>query len=52
MIIANFKFANSYHGFYQLKLRLEQLSPLKQDIQITLKSTGHYNYNLVDFLKE
>lgn len=52
IMIANFKFANSYQGFVQLKLRLEQLSPLTQDIQIALESTGHYNYNIVTFLRE
>lgn len=52
IMIANFKFANSYQGFVQLMLRLEQLSPLTQDIQIALESTGHYNYNIVTFLRE
>ena len=52
MVMTNFKFANSYQGFHQLKLKLEQLSPITQDVQIALESTGHYNYNIVTFLRE
>lgn len=51
-VITNFRFANSYQGFHQLKLKLEQLSPITQDVQIALESTGHYNYNIVTFLRE
>ena len=51
-VIANFRFANSYQGFHQLKLKLKQLSPITQDVQIALESTGHYNYNIVVFLRE
>nr|WP_039692419.1 IS110 family transposase [Streptococcus gallolyticus] len=51
-MITNFRFANSYQGFHQLKLKLEQLSPITQDVQIALESTGHYNYNIVVFLRE
>ena len=51
-VITNFRFANSYQGFHQLKLKLEQLSPITQDVQIALESTGHYNYNIVVFLRE
>jgi hypothetical protein len=48
-VITNFRFANSYQGFHQLKLKLKQLSPITQDVQIALESTGHYNYNIVVF---
>ena len=51
-VITNFRFANSYQGFHQLKLKLKQLSPITQDIHIALESTGHYNYNIVAFLRE
>lgn len=51
-VITNFRFVNSYQGFHQLKLKLEQLSPITQDVQIALESTGHYNYNIVVFLRE
>lgn len=51
-VITNFRFANSYQGFHQLKIKLEQLSPITQDVQIALESTGHYNYNIVAFLRE
>lgn len=51
-MITNFRFANSYQGFHQLKLKLEQLSPITQDVQIALESTGHYNDNIVVFLRE
>ena len=52
MMMTNFKFANSYQGFHQLKIKLEQLSPITQGVQIALESTGHYNYNIVAFLRE
>ena len=48
-VITNFRFDNSYQGFHQLKLKLKQLSPIIQDVQIALESTGHYNYNIVVF---
>ena len=51
-VITNFRFANSCQGFHQLKLKLEQLSPITQDVQIALESTGHYNYNIVTFLRD
>lgn len=51
-MITNFRFANSFQGFHQLKLKLEQLSPITQDVQIALESTGHYNDNIVVFLRE
>ena len=51
-VITNFRFTNSYQGFNGLKLQLEQLSPITQDVQIALESTGHYNYNIVTFLRE
>lgn len=51
-VIINFRFANSYQGFYQLKQKLEQLSPITQGVQIALESTGHYNYNIVTFLRD
>lgn len=51
-MIVNFRFANSYQGFNDLRLKLEQLSPITQDVQIALESTGHYNYNIVVFLRE
>ena len=52
VVITNFRFANSYQGFNDLKQQLKQLSPITQDIQIALESTGHYNYNIVVFLRE
>ncbi|SNV42301.1 transposase [Streptococcus acidominimus] len=51
-IIINYRFANSYQGFHQLKLKLKQLSPITQDVQIALESTGHYSYNIIAFLRE
>ena len=51
-VITNFRFANSYQGFNDLKRQLKRLSPITQDIQIALESTGHYNYNIVVFLRE
>ncbi|WP_438836527.1 IS110 family transposase [Streptococcus pluranimalium] len=51
-IIMNYRFANSYQGFHQLKLKLKQLSPITQDVQIALESTGHYSYNIIAFLRE
>ena len=51
-MITNFRFVNSYQGFNDLKRQLKQLSPITQDIQIALESTGHYNYNIVVFLRE
>ena len=51
-VITNFRFVNSYQGFNDLKRQLKQLSPITQDIQIALESTGHYNYNIVVFLRE
>ncbi|WP_438838054.1 IS110 family transposase [Streptococcus pluranimalium] len=51
-IIMNYRFANSYQGFHQLKLKLKQLSPITQDVQIALESTGHYIYNIIAFLRE
>ena len=51
-VSTNFRFANSYQGFHQLKIKLEQLSPITQDVQFALESTGHYNYNIVAFLRE
>ncbi|WP_061459303.1 IS110 family transposase [Streptococcus gallolyticus] len=51
-VITNFRFANSYQGFHQLKLKLKQLSPITQDVQIALESTGHYSYNIMAFLRE
>ncbi|ESV55477.1 transposase [Streptococcus agalactiae LMG 14747] len=51
-IIINYRFANSYQGFHQLKLKLKQLSPITQDVQIALESTGHYRYNISAFLRE
>lgn len=51
-MITNFRFANFYQGFHQLKLKLEQLSPITQDVQTALESTGHYNYNIIIFLRE
>ncbi|MCO7183736.1 transposase [Streptococcus pasteurianus] len=49
-MITNFRFANSDQGFHQLKLK--QFSLITRDIHIALESTGHYNYNIVTFLKE
>ncbi|WP_125074726.1 IS110 family transposase [Streptococcus canis] len=40
-VISNFRFDNSYQGFNQLKQKLEQLSPIAQDVKIALESTGH-----------
>lgn len=40
-VISNFRFDNSYQGFNQLKQKLEQLSPITQDVKIALESTGH-----------
>ncbi|CQR23890.1 transposase [Streptococcus varani] len=51
-IIINYRFANSYQGFHQLKLKLKQLSPITKDVQIALESTGHYSYNIIAFLRE
>ena len=51
-VITNFRFVNSYQGFNDLKRQLKQLSPITQDIQIALESTGHYNDNIVVFLRE
>lgn len=51
-VITNFRFVNSYQGFNDLKRQLKQLSPITQDVQIALESTGHYNYNIVVFLRE
>ncbi len=48
-VITNFRFVNSYQGFNDLKRQLKQLSPITQDIQIALESTGHYNDNIVVF---
>ena len=52
IVITNFRFTNSYQGFKDLRLKLEQLSSITQDVQIALESTGHYNYNIVAFLRE
>ncbi len=41
-VITNFRFDNSYQGFNQLKQKLEQLSPITQDVKIALESTGHW----------
>lgn len=51
ILIKHFRFTNSHHGFSELKARLNQLSPITTDILIALESTGHYNYNLVSFLR-
>ncbi|GAA0054140.1 IS110 family transposase [Streptococcus canis] len=40
-VISKFRFDNSYQGFNQLKQKLEQLSPITQDVKIALESTGH-----------
>ncbi|HEM3612755.1 TPA: IS110 family transposase [Streptococcus suis] len=51
ILIKHFRFTNSHHGVSELKARLNQLSPITTDILIALESTGHYNYNLVSFLR-
>lgn len=39
-VITNFRFANSYQGFHQLKIKLEQLSPITQMSRLHLKVQG------------
>ncbi|WP_415670717.1 IS110 family transposase [Streptococcus pluranimalium] len=51
ILIKHFKFTNSHHGFSELKVRLNHLSSITTNILIALESTGHYNYNLVAFLR-
>lgn len=51
VLIKHFRFTNSHHGFSELKAKLNQCSPIPTDILIALESTGHYNYNLVSFLR-
>lgn len=51
VLMKHFRFANSHHGFSELKDKLYQLSPITTDIHIALESTGHYNYNLSTFLR-
>ena len=48
ILIAPFKFANDYDGFYLLLSKLDPLGP--DSIIIGLESTAHYGDNLVRFL--
>lgn len=51
IIEKNFRFENSFQGFQQLKIRLERLpKSINDEIRIALEDTGHYAYNLLNFL--
>ena len=52
VLIKQFRFTNSYHGFSELKDNLNQCSPMTTDMLIALESTGHYIYNLIAFLRK
>lgn len=49
----NFRFENSYTGFQKLQTRLECFTePFGDSIRIALEDTGHYAYNLANFLRK
>jgi transposase len=52
LVTKNFRFQNSYQGFHKLFLHLEQLNVPADQIKIALEDTGHYAYNLINFLRE
>lgn len=52
LVTKNFRFQNSYQGFSDLLLHLKQLEMPINQIKIALEDTGHYAYNLVNFLRK
>ena len=52
IIIKNFRFQNTYQGFHELNIQLNQLNNPTSEIHIALEDTGHYAYNLTAFLQK
>ena len=50
VLFKSFTFSNNMEGFRQLYQRIQSVSDDLSKVKVGLEATGHYSYNLLDFL--